>query len=174
MNCETQHQGEKGKLRKTPNPPGHRHSPHAVVYRERCRALGSGGLQTARSRRADFIQTIQVAAASVCMNPHGVHMRQLRVQRKMLNSKDWTVALLAKSRQWRDPGNHRGPNYIPESLEAKLEAALNVIPAYTRYAAPSTALTRVSVVDWRVIGLTSDELVPNSPGLYPLHDETSW
>jgi hypothetical protein len=56
----------------------------------------------------------------------------------MLNSKDWTVALLAKSRQWRDPGNHRGPNYIPESLEAKLEATLNVIPAYTRY---------VSVVD---------------------------
>jgi len=66
-------------------------------------------------------------------------MRQLQVQRKMLNSKDWTPILLAKSRQWRDPGNHRGR--IPESLEAKLEATLNVIPAYTRYAAPSTALT---------------------------------
>jgi hypothetical protein len=83
------------------------------------------------------------------MNPHGVHMRQLQAQRKMLNSKDWTVALLAKSRQWRDPGNHRGPNYIPESLEAKLEATLNVIPAYTRYAAPSTALTLMNEKELR-------------------------
>ena len=65
------------------------------------------------------------------MNPHGVHMRQLQVQRKMLNSEDWTAALMVKSRQWRDPGKHRGPNYIPESLEAKLQATLNMIPAYT-------------------------------------------
>ena len=75
------------------------------------------------------------------MNPHGVYMRQLQVQRKMLNSEDWTAALMVKSRQWRDPGKHRGPNYIPESLEAKLQATLNMIPAYTMYAAPSTALT---------------------------------
>jgi hypothetical protein len=47
----------------------------------------------------------------------------------------------AKSRQWRDPGKQRTPNYIPESLEAKLQATLNSIPACTRYAAPSTALT---------------------------------
>jgi hypothetical protein len=46
------------------------------------------------------------------MNPHGVHMRQLQVQRKMLNSEDWTAALMVKSRQWREPGKHRGPNYI--------------------------------------------------------------
>src|SRR5258708_3643599 len=38
----------------------------------------------------------------VCMNPHGVQMRQLHVQRKMLNLKDSTAVLLAKSRQWRD------------------------------------------------------------------------
>jgi len=59
----------------------------------------------------------------------------------MLNSEDWTAALMVKSRQWRDPGKHRGPNYIPESLKAKLQATPNMIPAYTRYAAPSTALT---------------------------------
>jgi hypothetical protein len=68
-------------------------------------------------------------------------MRQLQVQRKMLNSKDWTTALMVKSRQWRDPGKHRGPNYTLESLEARLQATLNMIPAYARYAAPSTALT---------------------------------
>jgi len=38
------------------------------------------------------------------MNPHGVHMRQLQVQRKMLNSKDWVAALMVKFRQWRDAG----------------------------------------------------------------------
>jgi hypothetical protein len=159
----------------------------------------------------------------------------------MLNSEDWTGALMVKSRQWRDPGKHRGPNYTPESLAAKLQATLNMIPAYTRYAAPSTALTlmnekelrrtsdslavlvrieklsaqwewiqvdvhliaatdrdltaamadgtvpkcvgvstfiffirEVSVVGRWVIGLSSDELVSNSPGLYPSHDETFW
>jgi hypothetical protein len=103
--------------------------------------LRSCGLQTARNRRADFIRTIQVAAVSICPNPHGVHVRQLQVQRKTLNSEDWTAELVVKSRQWRDPGKHRGPNYIPESLEAKLQATLNMIPAYTRHAAPLTALT---------------------------------
>jgi hypothetical protein len=66
-------------------------------------------------------------------------MRQLQVQRKMLNTEDWSAALMVKSRQWRDPGKHRGPNYIPESLEEKLQATLKMIPAYTRYAAASTA-----------------------------------
>jgi len=89
------------------------------------------------------------------MNPHGVHMRQLQVQRKMLNSEDWTAALMVKSRQWRDPGKHRGPNYIPESLEAKLQATLNMIPAYTRYAAPLTALTLMNDKELR---RTSDSL----------------
>jgi len=82
-------------------------------------------------------------------------MRQLQVQRKMLNSKDWTAALMVKSRQWRDPGKHRGPNYIPESLEAKLQATLNMIPACTRYAAPSTALTLMNEKELR---RTSDSL----------------
>jgi len=36
-------------------------------------------------------------------------MRQLQVQRKMLNSEDWTAALMVKSRQWRDPGKFRQP-----------------------------------------------------------------
>jgi len=117
--------------------------------------LRSCGLQTARNRRADFIRTIQVAAVSACMNPHGVHMRQLQVQRKMLNSEDWTAALMVKSRQWRDPDKHRGPNYIPESLEAKLQATLNMIPAYTRYAAPLTALTLMNDKELR---RTSDSL----------------
>jgi hypothetical protein len=45
-------------------------------------------------------------------------MRQLQVQRKMLNSKDWTAALMVKSRQWRDPGKHRGSNYIPDGRVA--------------------------------------------------------
>jgi hypothetical protein len=27
---------------------------------------------------------------------------------------------------------------------------------------------------WRIIGLSSDKLVSNSPGLYSLHDETFW
>jgi hypothetical protein len=27
---------------------------------------------------------------------------------------------------------------------------------------------------WRIIGLSSDELVSNSPGLYLSHDETFW
>ncbi len=30
----------------------------------------------------------------------------------------------------------------------------------------------MSVIGWRIIGLNSDELVSNSPGLYPSHDET--
>ena len=51
-------------------------------------------------------------------------MRQLLVQRKRLNRKEWTAVLLAKSRQWRDPGKHGGPNYIPESLEAKLQVSV--------------------------------------------------
>jgi hypothetical protein len=34
-------------------------------------------------------------------------MRQLQVQRKMLNSKDWTAALMVESRQWRDHGKFR-------------------------------------------------------------------
>jgi hypothetical protein len=46
---------------------------------------------------------MQVAAVSVCMNAHGVQMKQLQIQRKMLNRKDWTDALMVKSRQWRDP-----------------------------------------------------------------------
>jgi hypothetical protein len=32
----------------------------------------------------------------------------------------------------------------------------------------------VSDVGWRIIGVSSDELVSNSPGLYPSHDETFW
>jgi hypothetical protein len=46
------------------------------------------------------------------MNPHGVHMRQLQVQRKMLNSEDWTAELMVKSRQWRDPGKFKEPNHM--------------------------------------------------------------
>jgi len=62
---------------------------------------------------------------------------------------------MVKSRQWRDPGKHRAPNYIPESLEAKLQATLNMIPAYTRYAAPLTALTLLNDKELR---RTSDSL----------------
>ena len=62
---------------------------------------------------------------------------------------------MVKSRQWRDPGKHGGPNYIPESLEAKLQATLNMIPAHTRYAAPSTALTLMNDKELR---RTSDSL----------------
>jgi len=36
-------------------------------------------------------------------------MRQLQVQRKMLNSNDWIAALMVRSRQWRDPGKFRQP-----------------------------------------------------------------
>lgn len=43
------------------------------------------------------------------MHPHGAYMRQLLVQRKMLNLKDSTAALLAKSRQWRDTDKFRQP-----------------------------------------------------------------
>jgi hypothetical protein len=46
------------------------------------------------------------------MNPHGVDMRQLQVQRKMLNSKDWTAGLMVKSRQWRDPGKFKEPHHM--------------------------------------------------------------
>jgi hypothetical protein len=35
-------------------------------------------------------------------------------------------------------------------------------------------IREASVVGWRIIGLSSDELVSNSPGLYPSHDETFW
>src|SRR6266404_4016655 len=35
-------------------------------------------------------------------------------------------------------------------------------------------IREVSAVGWRIIGLSSDELVSNSPGLYPSHDETFW
>jgi hypothetical protein len=35
-------------------------------------------------------------------------------------------------------------------------------------------IREVSVIGWRIIGLSSDELVSNSPGLYPSHDETFW
>jgi len=61
---------------------------------------------------------------------------------------------MVKSRQWRDLGKHKGPNYIPESLEAKLQATLNIIPAYT-YAAPSTAVTLMNDEELR---RTSDSL----------------
>ena len=77
--------------------------------------LRSCGIRTAQNRGADFIRTIQAAAVSVCMNPHGVHMRQLQVQCKMLNSKDWTAALMVKSRQWRDPAKSREPNHFVSS-----------------------------------------------------------
>src|ERR1700739_3447993 len=86
---------------------GHNRPRQAVVHRERYRLLGSWGLQTAPSRRADFIPTIQVAAVGACLNPHGVHTRQLQVQRKMLNRKDSTVVLVATSRQWRDTDKFR-------------------------------------------------------------------
>jgi hypothetical protein len=76
------------------------------------------------------------------MNPHGVHMRQLQVQRKMLNSEDWTAALMVNSRQWRDPGKFRQPESRAESLEAHLQATLKLIPAYTWQATPSSALQR--------------------------------
>jgi len=46
------------------------------------------------------------------MNPHGLHMRQLQLQRKMLNSKDWTAALMVKSRQWRDPDKFKEPHHM--------------------------------------------------------------
>jgi hypothetical protein len=64
-----------------------------------------------QARRANFIHlaAIQIAEVTVSMNPHGVHMRQLLVQRKMLNLKDSTPALLAKSHQWRDTGKFRQP-----------------------------------------------------------------
>jgi hypothetical protein len=55
---------------------------------------------------------MQVAAVSACMNPHGVQMRQLHGQRKMLISKDWTDALMVKSRQWWDPDKFRAPNHM--------------------------------------------------------------
>ena len=35
-------------------------------------------------------------------------------------------------------------------------------------------IREVSAVGWRIIGLSSDELVSNSPGLYPSHDGTFW
>jgi hypothetical protein len=35
-------------------------------------------------------------------------------------------------------------------------------------------IREVSAVGWRIMGLSSDELVSNSPGLYPSHDETFW
>ena len=35
-------------------------------------------------------------------------------------------------------------------------------------------IREVSDVGWRIIGLSSAELVSNSPGLYPSHDETFW
>jgi len=39
-------------------------------------------------------------------------MRQLQVQRKMLNRKDSTAVLLVKSRQWRDPDKFREPHHM--------------------------------------------------------------
>ena len=39
-------------------------------------------------------------------------MRQLQVQRKMLNSEDWTAALMVKSRQWRDTGKFKEPHHM--------------------------------------------------------------
>jgi hypothetical protein len=43
-------------------------------------------------------------------------------------------------------------------------------------AVKNQALSRaeVSVVGWRIIGLSSDELVSNSPGSHLSHDETFW
>ena len=35
-------------------------------------------------------------------------------------------------------------------------------------------LSRILTAQSRIIGLSSDGLVSNSPGLYPLHDETFW
>ena len=88
---------------------------------------------------------MQVAAVSVCMNAHGVQMRQLHRQRKMLNLKDSTGALLAKSRQWWNTGQiQRDRNHTAESPEAWLQATLNMIPAYTWYAARSTAFAFVN------------------------------
>jgi hypothetical protein len=87
---------------------------------------------------------MQVAAVSVCMNPHGVLMRQLHGQRKLLISKDWTDALMVKSRQWWYTDKFRQPNHAAESPEAPLQATLNMIPAYTWYAAQSAAFAFVN------------------------------
>ena len=74
---------------------------------------------------------MQFAAVSVCLNPHGVQIRQLHGQRKMLNLRDSTGALLAKSRQWWNTGQiQREPNDMAESPEAQVEATLNMILAY--------------------------------------------
>jgi hypothetical protein len=35
-------------------------------------------------------------------------------------------------------------------------------------------LSRILTAQSRIVGLSSDGLVSNSPGLYPLHDETFW
>jgi hypothetical protein len=35
-------------------------------------------------------------------------------------------------------------------------------------------IREASAVGWRIEVLSSDELVSNSPGLYPSHDETFW
>jgi len=62
---------------------------------------------------------MQVAAVSVCVNAHGAQTKQLHGQRKMLNLKDSTGALLAKSRQWWNTGQiQRERNHTAESLEA--------------------------------------------------------
>jgi len=74
------------------------------------------------------------------MHPHGVHTKQSLVQLKVLNPKELTAALLAKSRQWRYTDKFRGPNQMRESLEGQLQATLNMIPAYMWHAAPSGAL----------------------------------
>ena len=73
---------------------------------------------------------MQFAAVSVCLNPHGVQMKQLHGQRKMLNLKDSTGALLAESRQWWNTGQiQREPSHMAESLEVQLQATLNMILA---------------------------------------------
>ena len=88
---------------------------------------------------------MQAAAVSVCVNAHGAQMKQLHGQRKILNLKDSTGALLAKSRQWWNTGQiQREPNHTAESLEAQLQATLNMIPAYTWNEAQSTAFAFVN------------------------------
>jgi len=64
-----------------------------------------------KGERSLFIHlaAIQFAEVTVSMHPHGAYMRQLLVQRKMLKLKDPTVALLAKSRQWRESDKFRRP-----------------------------------------------------------------
>jgi PAS domain S-box-containing protein len=77
----------------------------------------------------------------------------------MHDLKRFSKPQLTSVRQWRDVDNLWGADRMDESLKAQLQATLDMVPAFTWYAAPSGALLYVSSRHADYLGLPQEHLL---------------